>query len=167
MSHHSLYKNVFGGENDDVMNSTAISVKVNNNNSKAEALQVDPVMAPQPKREKAHERLVRSIINPENPFAKMTDKDMLIFNPNYQAFLQKLKQKESKSSELSRIMSQPPSNKRAKKKEMALFAFVRATAKPTPIVELDRKQKLGGGFARDNNSQRQVGSRASLNVDLM
>lgn len=37
----------------------------------------------------------------------MTEKDMLIFNPNYHQFLQKLKSKESKSSELDRIMKQP------------------------------------------------------------
>jgi len=37
----------------------------------------------------------------------MTEKDMLIFNPNYHAFLQKMKNKDSKSSELSRIMSKP------------------------------------------------------------
>ena len=34
-----------------------------------------------------HQKLMRSIINPENPFSKMTDKDMLIFNPNYHQFL--------------------------------------------------------------------------------
>lgn len=54
-----------------------------------------------------HAKLIRSIINPDNPFSKMTDKDMLIFNPNYHDFLKKLKAKESKTSELSRIMSQP------------------------------------------------------------
>ena len=41
-----------------------------------------------------HAKLLNSIINPENPFAKMTDKDMLIFNPNYHAYLAKLKSKE-------------------------------------------------------------------------
>lgn len=144
------------------MNFTSTSAKVN----KVDALQTEPTMAPFANGEKAHERLVRSIINPDNPFARMTDKDMLIFNPNYQAFLQKLKQKESKSSELSRIMSQPPSNKRAKKREMALFAFIRTTAKHTQLAELDRKQKQSGA-TRDNNSQRQVGSRASFNADLL
>ena len=52
-----------------------------------------------------HSKLMRSIINKDNPFAKMTEKDMLIFNPNYHAFLKKLKNKEAHSSELSRIMS--------------------------------------------------------------
>ena len=54
-----------------------------------------------------HAKLIKSIINPDNPFSKMTDKDMLIFNPNYHQFLAKLKNKDSKTSELSRIMSQP------------------------------------------------------------
>ena len=52
-----------------------------------------------------HAKLLRQIIQPDNPFAKMTEKDMLIFNPNYHAFLRKLKAKESMSSELSRIIS--------------------------------------------------------------
>ena len=54
-----------------------------------------------------HQNLLRSIINPENPFANMTDRDMLIFNPNYHQFLKKLKSKESNTSELDRIMKQP------------------------------------------------------------
>ena len=54
--------------------------------------------------ERRHNKLIRSILKPDNPFAKMTDKDMLIFNPNYSGFLSKLKSKDSKSSELSRIM---------------------------------------------------------------
>ena len=75
-----------------------------------------------------HQKLLRSIINPENPFSKMTDKDMLIFNPNYHQFLQKLKSKESKQSELDRIMKQPfdkDQMKRKPKKELALYAFMR------------------------------------------
>ena len=86
-----------------------------------------------------HAKLIKSIINPENPFSKMTDKDMLIFNPNYHNFLKKLKAKESKTSELSRIMSQPYDASQVKlnimpdgsfrnrkpKQEMALYAFMR------------------------------------------
>lgn len=58
-----------------------------------------------PSEDRNHKNLVKSIMNPSNPFSKMTDKEMLIFNPNYNAFLQKLKSKDSTSSELSRIMS--------------------------------------------------------------
>jgi len=74
----------------------------------------------------------------------MTDKDMLIFNPNYQAFLEKLKSKESKSSELSRIMSQPyneaASKLRKKKQETVLYAYVRETK---------RGQSLGNTLGGD------------------
>ena len=59
----------------------------------------------------------------------MTDKDMLIFNPNYHQFLQKLKSKESKQSELDRIMKQPfdksQANKRKPDKELVLYAYLR------------------------------------------
>ena len=59
----------------------------------------------------------------------MTDKDLLIFNPNYNSYLQKLKSKESKSSELSRIMSKPydaaKSKSRKEKKELVLYAYLR------------------------------------------
>jgi len=106
--------------------------------------------------DRKHAKLLKSIINPSNPFAKMTDKDMLIFNPNYNAFLQKLKSKESKSSELSRIMSQPHSKVRQKKKELALFAYIRTTAKnktASSIPELDKVQsKTKRDARRDGGS---------------
>lgn len=54
-----------------------------------------------------HAKLLRTIIQPDNPFSKMTEKDMLIFNPNYHGYLKKLKSKESMTNELSRIMSHP------------------------------------------------------------
>ena len=38
-------------------------------------------------KEYIHAKLLKSIINPENPFSKMTDKDMLIFNPTYHEYL--------------------------------------------------------------------------------
>ena len=81
-----------------------------------------------PKDHSKHSKLIRSIIAPDNPFARMTEKDMLIFNPNYQAFLEKLKSKDSKTSELNRIMAQPYDAKarsKKKKKELALYAFLR------------------------------------------
>mmetsp|Transcript_28557 Transcript_28557/g.35317 ORF Transcript_28557/g.35317 Transcript_28557/m.35317 type:complete len:114 (-) Transcript_28557:187-528(-) len=82
--------------------------------------------AAMPSEQGDHARLLRSIIAPDNPFAKMTEKDMLIFNPNYHAFLKKLKAKESMTSELSRIVSQPNDGKtRKQKKETALFAYMR------------------------------------------
>ena len=58
-------------------------------------------------KEHNHAKLLKSIINPENPFAKMTEKDMLIFNPTYHEYLQKMKNKEAKSSELAQIVRQP------------------------------------------------------------
>lgn len=41
-----------------------------------------------------HTKLLRTIITPDNPFSKMTEKEMLIFNPNYHKFLKKLKANE-------------------------------------------------------------------------
>ena len=41
-----------------------------------------------------HAKLLKSIINPDNPFSKMTEKEMLIFNPNYHDYLRKMKSKE-------------------------------------------------------------------------
>ena len=80
-----------------------------------------------------HAKLLRQIIAPDNPFSKMTEKDMLIFNPNYHAFLKKLKAKETMSSELSRIISQPFDGKsKQKKKELALFAFMRSQQSNQP-----------------------------------
>ena len=59
----------------------------------------------------------------------MTDKDMLIFNPNYHEFLAKLKNNESQSSELKRIMQQPYNatnrQKKPKGKELVLYAYLR------------------------------------------
>ena len=51
---------------------------------------------------------------------------MLIFNPNYHAYLAKLKSKESKKSELTNIMNKPLTEKqRKKKKELVLYAYFR------------------------------------------
>lgn len=73
-----------------------------------------------------HAKLLRSIIAPDNPFARMTEKEMLIFNPNYHQFLKKLKAKEHMSSELSRIISQPHDAKNKKrKKDTAIHASLR------------------------------------------
>lgn len=44
-------------------------------------------------------------MNPDNPFSKLTDKDMLLFNPNYEAYLRKLNKNQDKISELSRIIN--------------------------------------------------------------
>ena len=99
-----------------------------------------------PQDQSKHSKLIRSIIAPDNPFARMTEKDMLIFNPNYQAFLEKLKSKESKTSELNRIMAQPYDAKaksRKKKKELALYAFMRTQQKHTS-ASLDPSLKAGG-----------------------
>ena len=96
--------------------------------------------------ETRHSKLIRLIINKDNPFAKMTEKDMLIFNPNYHAFLKKLKNKEAHSSELSRIMSQPynaDDSKKKKKQELALYAFMR-----TQQPKEDGNQK---GLAKGSN----------------
>ena len=60
----------------------------------------------------------------------MTEKDMLIFNPNYHAYLAKLKSKESKKSELTNIMNKPLTEKqRKKKKELVLYAYFREQQK--------------------------------------
>ena len=136
VTHHSLMRNsgTFG-----VNTETEETQRVGN--KPREGLQNEPEVIPVVVEERRHNSLVRSFLKPDNPFSRMTDKDMLIFNPNYQAFLQKLKQKESKSSELSRIMSQPASNKRAKKKETALFAFIRTTAKKNAAVENQKNLK--------------------------
>lgn len=60
----------------------------------------------------------------EEPRSKLTDKEMLIFNPNYKSLLDKLKQKENLTSQLGRILKEP-SGIPTKKKELALFYFVR------------------------------------------
>ena len=44
-------------------------------------------------------------MNPDNPFSKLSDKDMLIFNPNYENYLSKLNKNQDKVSELQRIMN--------------------------------------------------------------
>ena len=73
-----------------------------------------------------HAKLINSIINPDNPFAKMTEKDMLIFNPNYHAYLAKMKSNVSKKSELTNIMNKPlTKNQRKKKEELVLYAYFR------------------------------------------
>jgi len=61
----------------------------------------------------------------------MTEKEMLIFNPNYHEFLKKLKAKEHMASELSRIISQPHDAKNKKrKKDTAIHAFLRSKTNP-------------------------------------
>lgn len=70
---------------------------------------------------------------PDNPFAGMTDKEMLIFNPNYHEFLKRLKAKEHMSSELARIIKQAPDNyakiggklRKADKGGTAIYAYFR------------------------------------------
>ena len=53
---------------------------------------------------------------------------MLIFNPNYEAYLKKLGKNQNKISELSRIINQPYNEKQKKKKqELALYAYLRST----------------------------------------
>ena len=63
---------------------------------------------------------------------------MLIFNPRYHDFLKNLKAKESMTSELSRIFSQPYDNRSKslkKKKEYALYAFTRTQQKQQGVLE--------------------------------
>lgn len=60
----------------------------------------------------------------------MTDKEMLLFNPNYQNYMNRLKGKHTEKSELGRLLSQPHDTKDTKRKyrrkETALYAYVRA-----------------------------------------
>ena len=44
--------------------------------------------------------------NAGNPLAKLTDKDLLLYNPNYLNFLEKLKKKAAHRSELGAILNQ-------------------------------------------------------------
>lgn len=81
---------------------------------------------------KLRQNAVKPFMKPDNPFQYLTDKDMLIFNPNYEAYINKLNKNSSKVSELSRIISQPFNGKEKKKKqELALYAFMRTTGKGT------------------------------------
>ena len=68
-------------------------------------------------------------MNPDNPFAKLTDKDMLLFNPNYEAYMNKLNKNQNKMSELSRIMGKPYDAKAKEQKKEAMTRFLRATWK--------------------------------------
>ena len=66
----------------------------------------DTVVKPkQPVDIQKNSKVIRSLMNPDNPFSKLTDKDLLLFNPNYEAYLHKLNKNQNKISELSRIMS--------------------------------------------------------------
>ena len=115
--------------------------------------------------DRRHAKLMKSIINPENPFSKMTDRDMLIFNPNYTAYLQKLKSKADTNSELSRIMDQPYKPGQQKKKEqLALFAFTRMnqTNKHSKVIETHQRS---GGL--NEKSQSHLNSRSMINADVM
>ena len=61
-----------------------------------------------------------------NPLSKLTDKDLLLYNPNYVNFLEKLKKKAVHRSELGAILNQKgQTRERMKKKELALFAFAK------------------------------------------
>ena len=65
-----------------------------------------------------------------------------MFNPNYEAYLNKLNKNQNKVSELSRIINQPYNEKnKKKKKELALYAFLRTTQKDNtnePPATLDK-----------------------------
>lgn len=66
-----------------------------------------------------------------NPFAQMTDREMLLFNPNYQNYLNRLKGKQAEKSELGRLLSEANDGKepirKYRRKDTALFAYVRET----------------------------------------
>lgn len=55
---------------------------------------------------------------------KLTDRDLLLFNPNYKSLFDRLKQKANKESKIGKILKET-SSLPAKKKQMALFYFVR------------------------------------------
>ena len=64
--------------------------------------------------------------NPTNPLTKLTDKDLLLYNPNYVNFLEKLKKKATHRSELGTILNEKnQSRDRQKKKELALYAYAK------------------------------------------
>ena len=70
--------------------------------------------------------------NAGNPLAKLTDKDLLLYNPNYLNFLEKLKKKAAHRSELGAILNlKGQTRERMKKKELALFAFAKTQSVKT------------------------------------
>ena len=126
-------------------------------------------------------------MNPDNPFSKLSDKDMLIFNPNYEAYLSKLNKNQDKVSELQRIMNQPHNpHAKKQKKELALYAFLRSTGKDqqskTKLDVIEASASQVGIKSKGNNasrrptqmtnllekSQSHLGgtSRSRLNVDV-
>jgi len=56
----------------------------------------------------------------------LTDRDMLIYNPNYKTFLEQINKKSMVQSELGRILAEDNTREPTKKKETALFYFVRS-----------------------------------------
>ena len=134
--------------------------------------QLDAMLLSGAGEERKHSKLIRSILKPDNPFAKMTDKDMLLFNPNYSGFLQKLKSKDSKSSELSKIMTQLNSKKLKKKKkapELALYAHVRQAGikvnKAPASAEHGGHIKVGHSMIGRRDTSQNMSSH--MNADVM
>lgn len=162
VAHHSLIKR----QNSNVSRDAIFGARNNTESENAERMCVLP------QDQSKHAKLLRTIIAPDNPFSKMTEKDMLIFNPNYHDFLKKLKSKESMANELSRIISQPydevKSKMNKKKRELVLYAFARTQGKQTlPTAEKDRNfmSKKNTNSVLDK-SQSALYSRAQLNMDV-
>ena len=63
--------------------------------------------------------------NPNNPLSNLTDKDLLLYNPNYTNFLEKLKKKNAEKSALGAILNEKNMTMNKKKKPTALYAFKR------------------------------------------
>ena len=55
--------------------------------------------------------------NPDNPIAKLTDKDLLLYNPNYLKYLERLKKKSGGRSELSSILNERNQSREPAKKK--------------------------------------------------
>lgn len=111
-----------------------------------------------------HAKLLSQIINPDNPFSRMTDRDMLIFNPNYHAYLKKLKYLESQKNELGEIKAAPRREDRKGKQQTALYAYAKTLAKKEKTDhDLDRKRHtLRGPFA--DKSQSTLAARSIINA---